>query len=204
MRPVTKEELGFIQEIDRLWAPVNPYLARHISEVHGRKAGRVLEIGPFCGVIYSLMEQESGSTFFMGGFPQGMGRFLHEEGRQTGFCDRINIVETDPSLTAIRDQSIDLLIFRGALFFPSLFRVDYGGVWRVLNGGGTAMIGGGFGRHTPSDVIRAIGDRSKELNLRIGKVDTTIEEVRRDVAAANLKANVDIISEGGLWVIMKR
>lgn len=204
MKPVTKEELGFILEIDRLWAPVYPYLARHISEVHGRKAGRVLEIGPFCGVIYSLMEQESGSTFFMGGFPQGMGRFLHEEGRQTGFCDRINIVETDPSLTAIKEQSIDLLIFRGALFFPSLFRVDYSGVRRVLNGSGTAMIGGGFGRHTPSDVIRAIGDRSKELNLRIGKVDTTIEEVRRDVAAANLKANVDIISEGGLWVIMKR
>ncbi|NLW34287.1 MAG: hypothetical protein GXY80_02230 [Syntrophorhabdus aromaticivorans] len=27
-------------EVDRLWAPVYPCLARHISEVHGRKSGR--------------------------------------------------------------------------------------------------------------------------------------------------------------------
>ncbi|OPY77922.1 MAG: hypothetical protein A4E65_02509 [Syntrophorhabdus sp. PtaU1.Bin153] len=204
MRPVTNEELRLIQEIDCLWAPVYPYLARHISEVHGQKTERVLEVGPFCGAIHSLMEQKVGNGFFVGAFPQGMGRFLQEEGRQKGSCDGINIVETDPSLTAIKEQSIDLLIFRGALFFPSLFRVDYSGVWRVLNEGGTAMIGGGFGKYTPPDVIRAIGDRSKDLNLRIGKVDITTEEVRRDFAAANLDVHADIISEGGLWVIMKR
>jgi hypothetical protein len=204
MGPVTNEELGFIQEIDHLWTPVYPYLARHVIEVHGQKAGRVLEVGPFCGVIYNLMEQKIGSEFFMGVFPRGIGYFFHGKERETGFRGGVNIIEIDSSLTAIRDRSIDLLIFRGALFFPSLFRVDYEGVWRVLKEGGTAFIGGGFGKYTPPDVIRAIGDRSKDLNLRIGKVDTTAEKARRDVAAANLDARVDIISEGGLWVVMKR
>ena len=35
----------------------------------------------------------------------------------------ISVAETDQSLAGIKENSIDLVIFRGALFFPSLFRL---------------------------------------------------------------------------------
>ena len=114
------------------------------------------------------------------------------------------MLETDQSLAGIEDTSIDLVIFRGALFFPSLFRVDYRAVNRVMKTGGVAMIGGGFGKLTPPEIIHPIADRSKELNLKIGKIEVTAEQVKEDIEASGALVDYQIVHEGGLWVILNK
>ena len=42
------------------------------------------------------------------------------------------------------------------------------------------MIGGGFGKLTPPEIIHPIADRSKELNLKIGKIEVTAEQVKEE------------------------
>lgn len=51
---MTSVNLNLIKEIDRLWDPIYPYLARHIHELYGHQDGNILEIGPFCGLIVSI------------------------------------------------------------------------------------------------------------------------------------------------------
>lgn len=202
MNRISTDARDFIQEIDQLWEPVYPYLAEHIREAYGREDGVILEMGPFCGVIFSLRSLGVGNRFIIGAFPSGMATFYRKCVLKKGLEDCVTVFETDEPLSGLKDASVDLIVFRGALFFPSLFRVDYGEIWRVIRPGGVAMIGGGFGKFTPPEIIRSIGDRSRELNLRLGKVEITTEQVRNEIHKNGLPMNYRIVEEGGLWVIL--
>jgi SAM-dependent methyltransferase len=196
--------LDLIKEIDHLWEPVYPYLAKHIHEIYGRRDGRILEIGPFCGVIFTLLKEGIGSSFSMAAFPPGMGDFFRQEARKRKIEDRIEIIETDPSLTGMEDNQIDLALFRGAFFFPSLFRVNFSAIHRVLKPKGIAWMGGGFGKSTPDAMIKEISERSRRLNLQIGKIEVKEDELRQEIEKDDGKGKVKIVSEGGLWVLMRK
>jgi len=196
--------LDLIQEIDRLWDPVYPYLARHISEFYGRRGGDIVEIGPFCGVIFSLLKEKIGHSFMMAAFPEGMSNFFRQEAEKQNLIERIEIIETDPSMVGLEEDHFDLVIFRGALFFPFLFQVDFAAIYRILRKGGVALLGGGFGKFTPESVIEKIKRRSRNLNLAIGKTEIDRDQLIQDLRTRNLKGKFEFLSEGGLWVIMKK
>jgi len=54
-------------------------LARQISELYGRRDGDIVEIGPFCGVVFSLLKEKIGHSFRIAAFPERMGRFFRQE-----------------------------------------------------------------------------------------------------------------------------
>ena len=193
-----------IEELNLLWKPVQPYLARQIEELYGRRDGQILEIGPFSGLIFALAQKKVGRSFLIAAFPQAAVRSCQQEAQRLGLEDRVRIVESDSSFVGIADESVDLTIFRGALFFPSLFQVDFGAITRTLRKGGIAFVGGGFGKYTPPEVINQIGKRSEQLNLAMGKVRITVESVREQVQSANPEGEFEIITDGGLWIVMKK
>lgn len=201
---MTSVNLDLIKEIDRLWDPVYPYLARHIHELYGRQDGNILEIGPFCGLIFTSLTQGIGSSFLIATFPPGMGDFFREEARKQKAEDKIEVIESDPSLSGVDENRIDLAIFRGAFFFPSLFEVNFSAIFRILRRDGIAFIGGGFGKFTPETVIKKIGKRSRDLNLKIGKIEVNEDQLRQDIRTSNVKGKVEIVSEGGLWLLMRK
>jgi hypothetical protein len=196
--------LAHIKEIDNLWKPVYPYLAQQIHELYGRQDGNILEMGPFCGMIFTLQRMEIGRSFLIATFPSGMGDFFRQEAKKRKFGEKIKIIETDSYLTGIKENKIDLAIFRGAFFFPSLFKVNFSAIHRVLKPNGIAFIGGGFGKLTPDKVIKDIGKRSRDLNLQIGKIEVNEDQLRQNIEKSNVKGKVEIISEGGLWVLMRK
>jgi hypothetical protein len=202
--PMVSMHLNLIQEIDLLWDPVYPYLAQHIHELYNRQDGNILEIGPFCGVIVALQKKNIGSSFLIATFPKGMDDFFREEIKKRNLEGNILVIETDPSLTGIDENKIDLAVFRGAFFFPSLFEVSLPGIYRILKRDGMAFIGGGFGKFTPGTLIKDIGRRSRDLNLKIGKIEISEEKLYQDIQKSNLKGKIEVISEGGLWVLMKK
>ena len=63
------EKDTLIEELNLLWEPVRPYLARQIEEIYGRRDGQVLEIGPFSGLIFTLAQMKVGKNFLIAGFP---------------------------------------------------------------------------------------------------------------------------------------
>ena len=201
---MNSKNLKLIQEINSLWKPVYPHLARQIGDLYGRRDGKVLEAGPFCGVLFALREMEIGDSFRMAVFPPEMGGFFQEEIKKHEYGKRVGMTETDPYLKGIPDCDADLFIFRGAFFFPSLFQVHFREIDRILNPGGMAFIGGGFGKYTPGAIIKEIGKRSRELNLAIGKVEMTETLVRKQFAGSGVKVEFEVTTEGGLWVVIRK
>jgi hypothetical protein len=197
------KHLNLIQEIDQLWRPVYPHLTKQILEVYGRRDGDVIEMGPFCGLIFALIRKRIGRSFFIATFPPGMGHFFSQEAKRQKLEDKIEIIETDSSLVGVGENRFDLIIFRGAFFFPSLFEVNFPAIERILRRDGMALLGGGFGKFTPESVINKIGKRSRDLNLAIGKIEVDRDQIWEDIQK-NVKGKCEIISEGGLWVVMRK
>jgi len=195
---------GDIVELNRLWEPVRPYLSRQVKEMYGRRGGHILEIGPFSGLIFDLIRKNLGTSFLMAIFPGGIIDSLKKEAQTLGVEERVMIMESDARLSGVAQTSVDLAIFRGAFFFPSFFRPDLTAVYKSLRVGGMALMGGGFGRYTPKAVIERIRERSTELNLSLGRVHRTEEDLRTALEAASLTGKTEIISRGGLWVVLKR
>jgi hypothetical protein len=193
-----------IEELNLLWEPVRPYLARQIEELYGRQDGCILEIGPFSGLIFALAQKNVGQSFLIAAFPQAAIALYRKEARERGLEGRVRIIESDSSLIGVSDDSIDLAIFRGALFFPKLFHIDFGAIYRRLKTAGIAFVGGGFGKYTPPEVISRIGKRSEQLNATMGRVRVTVESVRDQLRSSHLEEKYEIITEGGLWVVMKK
>jgi hypothetical protein len=198
------EKDTLIEELNLLWEPIRPYLTRQIEELYGRGDGHILEIGPFSGLIFALIQKKVGRSFLIAAFPQAAVHSCQHEARKLGLEDRVSIIESDSSLIGIADDSVDLAIFRGALFFPSLFQVDFGAIDRTLRTGGIAFVGGGFGKYTPPEVISQIGNRSEQLNIEMGKMRITVDRVRDQVQSSNLEGDFEITTDGGLWVVMKK
>ncbi len=195
---------NLIEELNLLWEPIQPFLAKQVEELYGRHDGHILEIGPFSGLLFALAQKQIGRSFLIAAFPQGTIPLYRQEARKRGLEDRVRIIESDSSLINIADGSVDLAIFRGALFFPTLFQVDLGAIYRTLRTPGIAFVGGGFGSHTPPEVISKIGKRSEELNAALGRVRVTVETVRDQVRSSHLEEKCEITTEGGLWVLMRK
>ena len=195
---------NLFQELNLLWEPVQPYLARQVEELYGRRDGHLLEIGPFSGLIFALAERRVGRSFLIAAFPGEAFRQSQQQAKSLGLKEEVKIIESGPSLAGVEDRSADLAIFRGALFFPSFFQVDFKAIDRALTPGGIAFVGGGFGKYTPEEVIYKIGRRSEQLNVALGKVRVTVESVAERIQSANLEAAFQITTEGGLWVILRK
>jgi SAM-dependent methyltransferase len=198
------KDLRLIEEINHLWNPVYPFLAQHIHELYGRQDGHVLEIGPFSGVIFALQEKSVGNSFSITAFPPQLAAYFTWEATKRGVEKKIMVIESDSSLSGIEDNTIDLAVFRGAFFFPFLGDVNYQQIHRVLKPGGFAFIGGGFGKLTPNAVIDDIGEKSRDINLRLGKIHVSEEQIRQSIQAIKVKGKTELLTEGGLWVTMKK
>ena len=195
---------SLIKELNLLWEPVRPFLVTQIEELYGRQDGHILEIGPFGGLIFALARKNVGKSFSIAAFPQAAIALYRQDARKHGLEDRVRIIETNSSLTGIVDESVDLTIFRGALFFPAIFQVDFKAIYRVLRKAGIAFVGGGFGKYTPAEVISQIRKRSGQLNDTLGRARVTIESVRDQLRSSHLEGCCEIITEGGLWVVMRK
>jgi len=193
-----------IKELNLLWESVQPFLVRQIQELYGRQDGHILEIGPFGGLVFALARKNVGKSFSIAAFPEAAISLYQGEARKQGLEDRVKIIESDSSLIGLSDESVDLAIFRGALFFPGLFQVNSGAIYRVLRTAGIAFVGGGFGKYTPSEVINQIRKRSERLNDAMGRVRVTVESVREQLRLSRLEGNCEIITDGGLWVVMRK
>ena len=198
------ETHALIEELNLLWEPIRPYLARQIEELYGYRDGHILEMGPFSGLVFELARRSIGRSFTIAAFPQATILLYRSEAQKQGLKDRVGIIESDSSLNNIGESSVDLAIFRGALFFPSLFRVDFTAIYRTLSTKGIAFIGGGFGKYTPPEVISQIGKRSEQLNAAMGRVRITVESVRDQLRLSHLEEKCEITTEGGLWVLMRK
>jgi SAM-dependent methyltransferase len=194
-----------LEQLDRLWRKIYPYVASQIMDYYQRDYGSVLELGPFSGGIsFELARSHPRLGITIGAEFPAVGEYLRRKIALSGLSERIAVEETDLDHLIFMDAQFDLVILRGAFFFLEDRAGLLGEIVRVLRAGGMAFVGGGYGKGTPNELIDEIADQSRELNKRLGRKRISREELEEIVRKSELADLCDIEEEGGLWITIRK
>jgi ubiquinone/menaquinone biosynthesis C-methylase UbiE len=194
-----------IEQLDRLWKKIYPYVAAQIMEVYQRENGSVLEFGPFSGGIsLQLAHFYPRLGITIGAESPAVIEYLRRKIALSGLSKRIAVKQTDLEYLQFMDAQFDLVILRGAFFFLKEKTRLLGEIVRVLRAGGMAFVGGGYGKGTPKELIDEIADESRELNKRLGRKRVSKEELEEIVRKSELADLCNIEEEGGLWITIRK
>jgi ubiquinone/menaquinone biosynthesis C-methylase UbiE len=194
-----------IEQLDRLWKKIYPYVASQIMEYYQRENGSVLELGPFSGGIsLELARSHRSIAITIGAESPAVVDYLRRKIALSGLSKRVAVKQTDLEYLQFVDAQFDLVILRGAFFFLKEKTRLLGEIARVLKAGGMAFVGGGYGKGTPKEFIEEIADESRELNKRLGRKRVSKEELEEIVRKSELADLCNIEEEGGLWITIRK
>ncbi|MBW1972300.1 MAG: class I SAM-dependent methyltransferase [Deltaproteobacteria bacterium] len=186
-------------ELYKLWDDVYPFLAKWIYELADGSFRTLLELGPFSlGITIEILKRYNDISASIALDSPDLISWMKQEIQKNPYNPQISFINTPLSPLKIPSNSFDLIIFRGAFFFlkPDILAE----IHRVLAKGGIAIIGGGFGKTTPQEVIDTIALESKRLNKLLGKVVINVDELKKMADLSNILPKSEIITEGGLWL----
>ena len=184
-----------ITRLNQLWKPIYPHLARWVDPWIHEETGHILEIGPFSGgIIHSLLTQRPTLQGLMALSDLAVARAI-----DTSFGSPCPILLSPLEKMPLLPR-FDLIVCRGAFFFltPEIIRESA----RLLNPGGHALLGGGYGPLTPKEIILPIAAESKELNFRLGKIRFSQNDLEKMIQKAGLENRSTILETGGLWLLI--
>ena len=194
-----------IEQLDRLWKKIYPYVASQIMEAFQRDYGSVLELGPFSGGIsLELARSHPRIAITIGAESPAVIEYLRRKIALSGLSKRIAVEATDLEHLIFRNAEFDLVVLRGTFFFLQDRVGLLGEIVRVLKAGGMAFVGGGYGKGTPKELIDEIADQSRELNRRLGRKRVSKEELGELVRKSELADLCKIEEEGGLWITIRK
>lgn len=145
----TDKKLGMNELSKTVFAPIYPVIAKDIIRQCGITGGYCIDLGSGPAML----------SIALAGLAEKMDILLLDSSRQVqemaaenvkeaGFSDRLTPLTSDVHHLPFRDDSIDLAVSRGSIFFwddPSRVLME---VYRVLAVGGSTFIGGGFGNES--------------------------------------------------------
>lgn len=197
----------FDQVAREVFAPIYPVIAEYIRNKTGINKGVCLDIG--CGGGYLGMAMAGISDLYV---------YLMDICQEALDIAEKNIVDNklqlkmdtmlaDVHQIPMADQSVDLAISRGSIFFWKDQAKALKEIYRILAPGGAAYLGGGFGRKELKDQISAEMKRRKR-KWRGGKIDKSCiayEEVfARALHNSGIPQYEIIKEEVGLWIVIRK
>jgi SAM-dependent methyltransferase len=197
-------DINLIRDINTLWLPVYPGLARQVADLCTTTPRSILEVGCFSGGTgLELLKLFAHSKLTVApGIPELAGSFYKDWPAATAQNSRITITATPLAPLDLPDNAFNLIFCRGVFFFLDAGEVLLAEMHRALAPGGICFAGGGFGTHTPQTVIEPIADESRRLNYALGKKLVALREFRELLRINALTA--DIIEDGGLWAAIQK
>lgn len=203
----------FDQIAREVFAPVYPVIAEQIIQKTGIVAGKCLDVGCGGGHLGMALAKITDLNIYFFDKSQEMLEIVNRYIAENGMAARAQTLLGSVHRIPLDDQSIDLVVSRGSIFFWDNRTEAFKELYRVLAPGGIAYIGGGFG--TPElkrEIIKKMKERNRTLPNKGdfgNKVETNIgkqnaatfdEELRRgDITEFEIISN-----DAGLWIIMRR
>ena len=201
----------FDQRARTVFKPAYPVVAAQILAHTGINQGSCLDIG--CGGGYlglELLRQSQLSLLFLDQSPQ-MLEIVHANLMESGLSPRGETILANAERIPLPDNSVDLAISRGSVFFWDDHVAAFSEIHRVLAPGGMTYIGGGFG--TPQ-IKAQIADGLKERGEDHQKWESMVQrnlgpEMRQKFCLALQDARIPHFEllhnqEEGMWIVISK
>ena len=198
-------------EFDRMarevFAPVYPVLAEQIINRTGISQGCSLDIGCGGGYLGLALARISELETILFDESQDMLNLAQGYISQSGLESRAKTLLGDVHAMSLADESINLVVSRGSMFFWENWVQAFREIYRVLAIGGAAMIGGGFGnaellREIEIKMLKKDPEWKEKRQQRIGQ--SKVEEYRQELEQAGISSFEITRDEAGLWITISK
>ncbi len=198
---------NFDRMVQEVFAPVFPVIARDFIKKSGITAGTCLDIGCGTGYMGLALAEASDLKVTLLDCDQEMLGIARRNSEKRQLANPVKLMEADVHAIPFEDESVQLVVSRGSVFFwqdqPKAFQEIY----RVLSPGGMAFIGGGFG--TPelksqidAEMIKRNPDWLDHLHGRIGpEAPAAFREVLIKSGIPRFEIDHTPV---GMWVIINK
>ncbi|CQR72433.1 Demethylmenaquinone methyltransferase [Sporomusa ovata DSM 2662] len=195
-----------------VFAPIYPVIAEQIKRKTGIIKGTCLDVGCGSGYLGMALAKITDLTICFFDQSEEMLELVTRKISDNGLTAKARTLLGDVHAIPYSDQSIELVISRGSIFFWEDRSRAFREIYRVLTPGGMAFVGGGFG--TPElkmEIIDRIEERNKDsetgnFKAKVGKnISKDNERLFRDeLQRAGVETFEIILDDAGLWVVMKK
>ncbi|MDD2444413.1 MAG: class I SAM-dependent methyltransferase [Desulfotomaculaceae bacterium] len=190
-----------------VFAPVYPVIAEQIKHKTGIIRGTCLDIGCGGGYLGIAMAGITELDVYLFDASQEMLKIAAGNIAGRGLEQRIQTLPGDVHKIPLDDNSIDLVISRGSVFFWRDRQKAFQEIHRVLKPGGVAFIGGGFGTTALKEQITSVMEKRnnnwrEKLKKNIG--ENAVEGFAETLRKAEISPFEIDRNEAGLWIIIRR
>jgi SAM-dependent methyltransferase len=190
-----------------LFGKVYPVIAEQIKERTGITYGNCLDIGAGGGYLGIALTKITDLKITLLDRSREMLAIAARNVADNSLNGRINLLLGDVDHIPLPDNSIDLVISRGSLFFWEDQQAAFSEIHRILSPTGVAYIGGGLGNGELAGRIRAELKRrgypgpGPAAGSRHGRSVQSYEETLRNAGISSFAAKRN---EEGFWIVMRK
>lgn len=200
----TEDARGFNHLAKTALAPVNPIVARQITDLCGITEGTAIDIGSGPGQLAIEVARLTSLTIYALDISDAMRPIAAENIQKAGFSERIIVQTGDAAAMPFADASADLVFSKGSAFFWEDLTAAFREIRRVLRPGGKAFIGGGFGDAATLSAVKKTMDTIDPtwyngVRTRLGT--ETADRFRDALQRAGIPEYEVIHDPWQLWVI---
>lgn len=198
---------SFDRMVQEVFAPVFPVIARDFLKKSGITAGTCLDIGCGTGYMGLALAEASDLEVTLLDCDQEMLGIAKRNCAKRQLNHRVKLLEADVHEIPCEDESIQLVVSRGSVFFWQDQAQAFREIYRVLAPGGMAFVGGGFGTaelksQIDSEMLERNPNWLEDLQGRIGpEAPPAFNEVLTKSGIPGFEIDHTPV---GMWVIIKK
>ena len=189
-----------------VFAPVYPIIAKQMKDITQISNGLCLDIGAGTGHLGIELAKITNLQVILLDQSKDMLMMAGQNIKRDGLEDRVKTISGDVHHLPLSDQSVDLVISRGSLFFWEDKKKAFSEIYRVLMPDGAAFIGGGFGTEELKkkiDVEMQKRDKCWRRNMT-QKVEKTKIDYHNFLGELDISNYQIINNTANMWVIIKK
>lgn len=207
--PMDPKEFDIIAKT--VFAPAYPAIADQIIQETGISKGLILDIG--CGGGHLGIAMAKKGDFMVGLLDPSpnMLKIATRNSEEAGLSHRMHVVKASAEDIPLPDDSVDLAVSRGSVFFWEDQAAAFKEIHRILKPSAMAYIGGGFGSTAIRDeIVRKMKQRNKDYDAWKQKMGERLgpDAVPRFTRALKKSGIPDFKvshdSGKGLWIIIRK
>jgi ubiquinone/menaquinone biosynthesis C-methylase UbiE len=188
-----------------VFAPIYPYIAAQALKHSGISTGVCLDAGCGGGYLGLALAGMSDLSFYFLDSSADMIAFAEKNIAEKQMQERARAILSDITAIPLDNESVDLVISRGSVFFWPDLAQAFKEIFRVLKPGGYAFIGGGLG--TPEmrqNILDEMKKRDPDWKPHFSHKDNNGDVYDQALSHAGITGYTATRDDSGFWITFRK